>query len=191
MLLSPSGIRCFGGGQAPAVACKRRLSNFIVPCVQPFVFKGRKPVLLSPSGSGASVKLDLAGGVLEPAVACERFHCSMCGTFCFCSCKTEIGRKPMLLSPSGSGALEAKLKLELAGGLLEPAVACKRRMSDTKGSMCGTFFFGACKTEIGQKPALLTLPRSGDLLFLCWQNRTLGIRCSAEDQAGDCGCFCI
>ena len=39
----------------------------------------------------------------------------------------------MVLSPSGSGALvEAKLKLELAGGLLEPAVACKRRMSDFK-----------------------------------------------------------
>ena len=98
----------------------------------------------------------------------------------FCSCKTEIGRKPMLLSPSGSGVL-VEAKLDLAGDLVEQAPA----------SMFDLLFWSLQNRNRTKAYAFIS-SGSGDLLFLCLQKRnrtkaygfiSLWIRCFGGSQA--------
>ena len=105
-------------------------------------------------------------------------------------CLQNRNRTNVFISLGSGTLLEAKPKLELASGLLEPAVACKRECQISRFHVW-SLLLRCLQNRNRTKSLRLTLPRSGDLLFLCLQSRTFGIRCCAGGQAGDCSCFCI
>ena len=168
MLLSLSGsgalveakLDLAGGLSEPAVACKKRMSDFNVPCVEPFVFVFAKQKHM---GTKAYAFISLDQVLLwrpgwswqvffwrKLRLASDGCHISKfyVWNLLFLCLQNRIGQKPMLLSLSGSGAfVEAKWTWQVIfwSKLLLASAGCQIVMVPAYRA---TFCFCACKTEV-------------------------------------------